>query len=72
MSQETLLNALADEVQRGSITCIGVSNYSSQQMRQAYEILAKRGIPLAVNQVQYSLPKTADAPTRTVLRLVVG
>ena len=55
MSQETLLNALADEVQRGRITCIGVSNYSSQQMRQAYEILAKRGIPLAVNQVQYSL-----------------
>jgi aryl-alcohol dehydrogenase-like predicted oxidoreductase len=55
MSQDTLMNALADEVQRGRIGCIGVSNYSAGQMRQAAEILAKRGIPLAVNQVQYSL-----------------
>lgn len=55
MSQTTLMNALADEVQRGRISCIGVSNYSEQQMRHAAEILAKRGIPLAVNQVQYSL-----------------
>lgn len=55
MSQETLMNALADEVQRGRIGAIGVSNYSAPQMRQAYEILKKRDIPLAVNQVQYSL-----------------
>jgi aryl-alcohol dehydrogenase-like predicted oxidoreductase len=55
MSQETLMNALADEVQRGRIETIGVSNYSASQMRQAYEILKKRDIPLAVNQVQYSL-----------------
>ncbi|ACK72486.1 aldo/keto reductase [Gloeothece citriformis PCC 7424] len=55
MSQETLMNALASEVERGRISCIGVSNYSAEQMRQAHEILAKRSIPLAVNQVQYSL-----------------
>ncbi|WP_013321538.1 aldo/keto reductase [Gloeothece verrucosa] len=55
MSQETLLNALASEVERGRISCIGVSNYSSEQMAYAHQILAKRGIPLAVNQVQYSL-----------------
>ena len=55
MNQETLMNALADEVDQGRIQTIGVSNYSAKQMREAHSILAKRGIPLAVNQVQYSL-----------------
>lgn len=55
MSQETLMNALADEVERGRIEAIGVSNYSADLMREAHQILAKRGIPLAVNQVRYSL-----------------
>jgi aryl-alcohol dehydrogenase-like predicted oxidoreductase len=55
MSQQTLMNALADEVQKGTIKAIGVSNYSAAQMREASAILAKRDIPLAVNQVQYSL-----------------
>ncbi|MBW4627183.1 MAG: aldo/keto reductase [Brasilonema octagenarum HA4186-MV1] len=55
MSQETLMNALADEVKRGRIEAIGVSNYSADQMREAHQILAARGVPLAVNQVRYSL-----------------
>ncbi len=55
LSQETLLNALADEVQRGRILTVGVSNYSAEQMREAEEILRDRDIPLAVNQVEYSL-----------------
>lgn len=55
MGQETLMNALADEVQRGRIASVGVSNYSAEQMREAHGYLAARGIPLAVNQVQYSL-----------------
>ncbi|RAM53466.1 MAG: aldo/keto reductase [Hapalosiphonaceae cyanobacterium JJU2] len=55
MSQETLMNALADEVERGRIAAVGVSNYSAQQMREAHQILARRGVPLAVNQVRYSL-----------------
>jgi len=55
MSQETLMNALADAVQAGKIRAIGVSNYSAEQMEQAQTILNKRDIPLAVNQVQYSL-----------------
>jgi aryl-alcohol dehydrogenase-like predicted oxidoreductase len=32
-----------------------VSNYSAEQMREAHAALAKRGIPLASNQVEYSL-----------------
>ncbi|TVQ46803.1 MAG: aldo/keto reductase [Gloeocapsa sp. DLM2.Bin57] len=55
MNQETLLNTLADAVQAGKIKSVGVSNYSAEQMEQAYNILSKRDIPLAVNQVQYSL-----------------
>ena len=55
ISQETLINALGEEVKRGRIGSVGVSNYSAEQMRQASQILAKKEVPLAVNQVQYSL-----------------
>ena len=55
MSQETLMNALATEVEKGRIKTIGVSNYSQEQMQEAHQILARRGIPFAVNQVRYSL-----------------
>lgn len=55
LSQETLMNTLADEVKRGRIGAVGVSNYSAAQMRDVHQILANRGVPLAVNQVRYSL-----------------
>ena len=55
MGQKALMNALVDEVKQGRIQSIGVSNYSASQMHQAHSYLAERGIPLAVNQVQYSL-----------------
>jgi aryl-alcohol dehydrogenase-like predicted oxidoreductase len=55
IGQRTLMNALADEVERGRIGAIGISNYSADQMRKAHQYLAARNIPLAVNQVRYSL-----------------
>lgn len=55
MSQETLMKALADEFKRGRIAAVGVSNYSAEQMRQAHQLLASYGVPLATNQVRYSL-----------------
>ncbi|MBW4466048.1 MAG: aldo/keto reductase [Pegethrix bostrychoides GSE-TBD4-15B] len=55
MGQTTLMQALADEVQQGRIRAVGVSNYSAAQMREAHRTLARRGVPLAVNQMQYSL-----------------
>ncbi len=55
MSKKTLMDALADEVKRGRIGAVGVSNYSAQQMREAQGYLAAKGVPLAVNQVRYSL-----------------
>ena len=55
MSKKTLMEALAEEVKRGRIATIGVSNYSAEQMREAHGYLAAKGVPLAVNQVRYSL-----------------
>jgi aryl-alcohol dehydrogenase-like predicted oxidoreductase len=55
MAQSKLLDVLAEAVKTGKIRALGVSNYSAQQMRSAYEYLKQKGIPLAVNQVQYSL-----------------
>ncbi|MBI1243230.1 aldo/keto reductase [Umezakia ovalisporum] len=55
LSQETLMKTLANEVKQGRIATVGVSNYSATQMREAHQILAAQGVPLAVNQVRYSL-----------------
>jgi aryl-alcohol dehydrogenase-like predicted oxidoreductase len=48
-------DALADAVEAGLTRSVGVSNYSAAQMRQAHEVLSRRGIPLASNQVEYHL-----------------
>ena len=50
-----LMELLADAVEAGKIKAVGVSNYSAEQMREAHAALAKHGIPLASNQVEYSL-----------------
>jgi aryl-alcohol dehydrogenase-like predicted oxidoreductase len=55
MGQDVLMSALAEEFKQGRIKSIGVSNYSAKQMREASEMLSRRGVRLAVNQVQYSL-----------------
>ncbi|MFQ4137276.1 aldo/keto reductase [Nodosilinea sp. PGN35] len=55
LSQQDLMLALAAEVKRGRIGAVGVSNYSANQMREAHRYLADQGVPLAANQVQYSL-----------------
>ncbi len=52
---ETQMNAMADLAEVGKIRSVGVSNFSEKQMRQAHTALAKRGLPLASNQVHYSL-----------------
>jgi aryl-alcohol dehydrogenase-like predicted oxidoreductase len=50
-----LMELMADAVEAGKVKAVGVSNYSAEQMRTAHAALAKRGIPLASNQVEYSL-----------------
>jgi aryl-alcohol dehydrogenase-like predicted oxidoreductase len=49
------MGLMADAVDAGKVRAVGVSNYSAAQMRVAHAALAERGIPLAANQVQYSL-----------------
>jgi aryl-alcohol dehydrogenase-like predicted oxidoreductase len=54
-SPEAEMNAMADLVEAGKIRSVGVSNFNPARMRRAHAALAKRGIPLTVNQVRYSL-----------------
>ncbi len=54
-SREAEMDAMADLVAAGKIRSVGVSNFDPGQMRRAHAQLQKRGLPLAVNQVRYSL-----------------
>ena len=55
LKTKDFMEVLAEEVKKGRIQSVGVSNYSAAQMTLAHQYLAEKGIPLAVNQVPYSL-----------------
>jgi aryl-alcohol dehydrogenase-like predicted oxidoreductase len=55
ISIPVLMGFMADAVEAGKVRAIGVSNYSAAQLRIAHAALAEQGIPLASNQVEYSL-----------------
>ena len=55
VSVDTWVGKLGEAVEEGLIGAAGVSNYSASQMRRAHDVLSRRGIPLACNEVQYSL-----------------
>ena len=52
---DTLMEALAEAVKEGLTRTVGVSNYNQTQMLRAYSALARSNVPLAANQVTYSL-----------------
>ena len=54
---ETWAEALAEVCEAGLARAVGVSNYNAEQLRRAHALLARRNIPLACNQVEYSLLK---------------
>lgn len=54
-SKEAEMDAMADLVEAGKIKSVGISNFNEALMRRAYAELQKRGLPLAVNQMHYSL-----------------
>lgn len=54
-SPEAEMDAMADLVEAGKIRSVGVSNFNADRMRRAHAALEKRGLPLVVNQMNYSL-----------------
>jgi aryl-alcohol dehydrogenase-like predicted oxidoreductase len=67
-SIETLMAGLADAVDAGLTKAVGVSNFNPTQMQRAHDFLAEHGIPLATNQVSFSLLKR-DPETNGLLDL---
>jgi len=55
VSIKSWMDAMSDVVNDGLIRAVGVSNYSPAQTTIAFEALDKHHIPLASNQVKYSL-----------------
>lgn len=52
---ETWMAAMTEAVQAGLVREVGVSNYDRSWTQRAYDALAREGIHLAANQVEYSL-----------------
>ena len=67
-SPEAEMNAMADLVEAGKIRSVGVSNFNPARMERAFRTLEKRGLPLAVNQMHYSLLHR-DIETDGVLKM---
>ena len=57
-SARAVAAALAAPYKAGLIKAVGVSNYSEGELRAIHAALATHGIPLATNQVEYSLLRT--------------
>jgi aryl-alcohol dehydrogenase-like predicted oxidoreductase len=55
LSIETLMDMMAQAVEAGKIRAVGVSNFNAKQMHRAATRLARYHIPLAANEVRYSL-----------------
>lgn len=49
------MDIFADAVQAGQVQAVGVSNFRASEMREAHAALQRHGVPLAANQVRYSL-----------------
>jgi aryl-alcohol dehydrogenase-like predicted oxidoreductase len=54
-SPEAEMDEMAKLVKAGKIRSVGISNFNPDQMRRAHAQLQKHGLPLAVNQVRFSL-----------------
>lgn len=53
--QQVLADALTEIMEKGLVKAVGVCNYDLKQLTQLNEILSKRGIPIASNQVKCSI-----------------
>jgi aryl-alcohol dehydrogenase-like predicted oxidoreductase len=55
MSPETMMEGMLECVKSGMTRTVGVSNFGQTRMLRAYTTLTRHGVPLASNQVHYSL-----------------
>lgn len=55
MGTDRVMEGLAECVKSGTTRTVGVSNFSQTRMLAAYSSLARHNVPLAANQVHYSL-----------------
>lgn len=54
-ANEAYWDGMAMAYERGLIRAVGVSNYGVDATRACHDALARRGVPLSSNQIQYSL-----------------
>jgi L-glyceraldehyde 3-phosphate reductase len=52
---EETMGALETAYKQGKALYVGISSYSAQKTREAYEILSARGVPLLIHQPSYSM-----------------
>ncbi len=57
-SASVLAEALAEAVRDGLTGAVGVSNYGADEVRAMHAALARHGVALASNQIEYSLLRT--------------
>jgi len=57
-SHQAMAAALAEAHQAGLVKAVGVSNYSEKEMRAIHAALARHGMALATNQIEYNLLRT--------------
>jgi len=68
MSTDTLMEGLVECVKSGMTRTVGISNYGQTRMLAAYSALARHNIPLASNQVHYSLLNRSTEKDGTLAR----
>jgi len=68
ISTDTLMEGLVECVKSGMARTVGVSNFGQSRMLAAYSSLARHNIPLASNQVHYSLLSRAVEKNGTLAR----
>jgi aryl-alcohol dehydrogenase-like predicted oxidoreductase len=55
LTPETMMEGMLICIEKGLTRTVGVSNFNQSQMLRAYSTLARHNVPLAANQVHYSL-----------------
>lgn len=68
MSTESLMEGLVECIKSGLTRTVGVSNFGQSRMLAAYSALARHNVPLASNQVHYSLLSRAVEKNGTLAR----